>query len=218
MTEHLISRATQSDSESNFLVYVTYFVLVLILLLPLAGFLGFYTHAGFKDTIDDVQLFWLSTGILDYTEGSSSVQCALLDSEWHVYRFPVSAESAPISKLRLDFVREFSVAAAVGVRAIQAVTTNVDNISRVKIKDAECNACRVVQQADLLSIDQIGFDPFLQFSVVPPLTAATEFIQLEMRIMPRRIGPLNWILRRTEPITSKLSCRAEIQRELLNID
>lgn len=218
MTEYSISRATQSDLESNFLVYVTYFALALFLLLPLVVFLGFYTHAGFKDKIDDVQLFWLSTGILQFTEGNSSVQCALLDSEWHAYRFPVSADSASISKLRLDFVREFSVAAAVGVRAIQAVTTNVDNISRVKIADAECNACRVVQQADLLNIDQIEFDPFVQFSVVPPLTAATKFVQLEMRIMPRSLGPLNWILRRTAPNSSNLSCKAGIHREKLDID
>jgi hypothetical protein len=203
---HSIRRTTQSDSESNFLVYVTWFALALFLLLPLVVFLWFYTHAGFKDTIDDVQLFWLSMGKLDYSEGNSSVQCAALDSEWHTYRFPVSADSASISKLRLDFVREFSVAEEVGVRAIKAATASTGAISRVKIEDAECDACRVVQQADLLSIDHIESDPFVQFGVVPPLTAATEFVQLEMRIVPRRLGPLNWILRRTAPNSSKLAC------------
>jgi hypothetical protein len=212
MMDHSISRATQADLESTFLVYVTWCALVLFLLWPLVVFLVFYIHSGFKDNIDDVQLFWLPNDIPHYAEGNSSVQCALLDGEWHTYRFPVSgADAASISKLRLDFVREFSVAAAVDVRDIQAATTNVDQSLRVKIEDAECSACRVVQQTDLLSVDQIEFDPFVEFHLLPPLTTATEFIQLEMRIVPRRLGPLNWIMRRVETNTFNLSsCRASI--------
>ena len=203
MTEYPVSRATKFDSESNFLVYVSYLALALLLVsLP-----GFYIYAGFKDNIDDVQLFWLSEDELEYTEKDSSIQCALLDNEWRTYRFPINANPLSISKLRLDFVREFSVAATVEVRAIQAATVDMGNASSVKIANAECVACRVNQHPDLLSIDQIEFDPYVQFSVVPSLMAATEFVQLEMRIMPRRINPINWFTRKAETNTFNSACR-----------
>lgn len=160
----------------------------------------------FGGNIDDAQLFWQSEDGLKFTEENSSVQCAVLDNEWRIYRFPISADSTSISKLRLDFVREFSFVATVDVRAILAGTSNTENTLRVKIGDVECNACRVTHNGELLSIDKLEFDPFVQFSVAPPLSPALEFVQLEMRIEPRRMGPLNWLTQRVRADTSIPSC------------
>jgi hypothetical protein len=203
MTKHSVSRATEFDSQSNFLVYITYLTFtLLLLLLP-----GAYIYSDFEDNIDNIQLFWLSAGLSDYTEKESSVQCALLDGEWHTYRFPIVSEQFPISKLRLDFVREFSVAATVEVRAIQSLTADFKQTSRIEFEEIECSGCRVIQHSGLLSIDQIEFDPFAQFSAVPPLTTAIDIVQLEMRIEPGRINPLSWFMRKAETGTFNSACR-----------
>ena len=66
----------------------------------------------------------------------------------------------------------------VDLRVIQAGTGNMENTPEIENEDIECTACRVMHSSERLSIDKLEFDPFVQYSIVPPMSSGMEFIQL----------------------------------------
>jgi hypothetical protein len=200
--------------RTDFLVFAAYFGWGCLAIL----IVYYYFISGFTEKAYYVQVYWQTDSAPGYSEASSSVQCGIRDSEWHTYRFFLGDDLGEIPRLRLDFVRAHLTAASVEVRNLKLAYARDDSLPvAANMMNLNCTACRFSQNTDRIYIDEIEFDPFIEFDFelaseqvdTPDLglssesdpdfmrevrsEAPLELVELDMRIDPRKTSPISWL-------------------------
>ena len=201
-----------AKSGTDFLVFAAYFGWGCLAIF----IVYYYIISGSTAKAYYVQVYWETDSSRGYSEANSSVQCGVRESEWQTYRFFTGDEQGTISRLRLDFLRSYLTAGSVEVRNLKlAYANDAPWPVAANMTDLSCTSCRFSQNTDRIYIDEIEFDPFIEFNfelaseevVIPELVLSSErdfeggvrsegpleLVELDMRIEPRLMNPIFWI-------------------------
>lgn len=213
-----ISSQSNDKPRADFLVYTAYFGWASLLAL----LIYFYIVSG-TASWSEVQVYWPTDPGPSYSEANSSTQCAYLDGDWHQYRFAVGDDQNSLKRLRLDFVHQYFVASAVEVRGLKLMPAeSATDYVTADMTGIECTSCSYTQNDGQFYIDDIEFDPYLEFSFEAAMVQQPEldtepsevmggglpfkFIELEIRIEPRRPNPLDWFSAVTDKTNMYSAC------------